>query len=114
MERINTIIREAIPLDNNTVRLIMKPNWLAKGFTTFPNSVFESKLTYKGRLTLLALLSFAFGKKDSCFPSAVSLGKRVGLSERGIRRGLTELEKDSFLIRQSRKGKTNLFILKIK
>lgn len=114
MEKIDLIIGGVSKVDNNTVRLIMKPNWLAKGFTTFPNSIFESKLSSNGRLTYLALLSFAFGKKDSCFPSATSLGKRARTSRDTIFRGIKELEQLGYLIRKSRKGKTNLFVLKIK
>jgi len=67
----------------------------------------DSDLQPSHKLTLLVVMIHE-GEKQFAFPSQETIGKRVGVSERHIRRIMRELESAGFLVTEARSGRTSL------
>lgn len=87
-----------------------------KGYTLIPNYILHtSRISGRAKLVYAALLSHAWGNKDSSFPGQERLAEQCGSSPRSIWSAIKELEKAGFItvIRRGL-GKTNLYVLHFK
>lgn len=58
----------------------------------------ESQLSIPSRYLYCVLLRYC-GKNDSCYPSQLTLGKKLGMTDRHIRELLAELENNGLITR---------------
>lgn len=93
-------------------RVIVQNEILRSGFAAFPYLVMEDKrLSVGARLTYAFLLKYAW-QEGSCFAGQATMAKEIGISDRHLRRFLTEL-KDHGYIKVERKDKrfNNTYII---
>ena len=85
------------------------------GFTQVPNAILRSaKLTPTAKLTYAMLLSYAW-QNDFCFPGQERLAEDIGISVRGVRTYLKELEaKKLLVIKHQGQGRPNKYFLDLK
>lgn len=97
-------------LEPNT--LVIEDEVLRKGFTSAPNYILEdTKLSIAARFTYITLLSFAW-QQGSCFPGQTKLASKLGVTDRAVRKYLTELIEAGYLkVARRGLGKTNVYHL---
>ena len=70
---------------------------MAKGFSTFYNEVMYNKnLTTTDKAVFMALSTFCYNGKNTCFPSYKTIGEMLGLSTRTIGRSIKKFNKIIF------------------
>jgi predicted transcriptional regulator len=72
--------------------------------------VWDIELRHTAKLVLLALADWA-NDEGACWPSIATLERRCGLSDRGVRNVLEELEAEGRLRRVQRAGRSTMFHL---
>ncbi len=83
-----------------------------EGFTQIPNSILRNPdLSMGAKMTYSILLSYAW-YNSSCFPGQKKASEHLGISERYLRKFLTELkDKNLLTIKRRGLGKTNYYYL---
>lgn len=87
-----------------------------KGYTLIPSYVLHTnKLSAYSKLVYTVLLSYAWGDKNTAFPSQQTLADACGISERSVRGAIKELQVEKF-VTIIRRGvmKTNVYVLHFK
>lgn len=94
-------------------QIIIENETLRAGFAALPYLVMEDlRLSIGARMTYAYLLKFAW-QEGSTFVSQATLAESMGLKERQLRRYLTELRANDYLIVERRdKRFNNTYILK--
>jgi Helix-turn-helix domain len=93
-------------------RVVIQNEILRSGFASFPYLVMEDKrLTIGARFTYAFLLKYAW-QAGSCFAGQEKMAHEMGVSERHLRRFLTELQEVGY-IKVERKDKryNNTYVL---
>jgi biotin operon repressor len=72
--------------------LIIKDTSLKRGFTSIPNIVLTSSLSFGAKTIYSLLLMFAWQEKET-FPGQARLAQDAGCTERTVRTYLNELKK---------------------
>ena len=88
--------------------LIIKDSSFKKGFTSVPNVILTSSLSFGAKTIYSLLLMFAWQEKET-FPGQARLAQAAGCTERTVRTYLNELKKEG-LITWKQRGltKTNV------
>ncbi len=91
--------------------LIIKDTSLKRGFTSIPNIVLTSSLSFGAKTIYSLLLMFAWQEKET-FPGQARLAQDAGCTERTVRTYLNELKKAG-LITWKQRGltKTNIYYI---
>jgi hypothetical protein len=106
MERIGNLVKQRVD------RIIVENEMLKAGFAALPYRVMRDKrLSVGARMTYAFLLMYAW-QDESCFAGQVRMAQDMGVSERHLRRYLTELRAAEY-IKVERKDKryNNTYIL---
>ena len=106
MEQIGDLVKRRVE------RIIVENEMLRAGFAAFPYLVMRDRQVSVGaRLTYAFLLMYAW-QEGSCFTSQKKMGADMGVSDRHLRRHLSELREAEY-IRIERKDKrfNNTYIL---
>jgi len=95
----------------NEKTLILKDPTLKSGFTSVPNIVLTSDLSFGAKVIYALLLMFAWQDKET-FPGQARLAQAAGCTERTVRTYLNEL-KEAGLITWKRRGltQTNVYYI---
>ena len=82
------------------------------GFTQVADIILiNEKLSLGAKLTYSMLLRYAW-QNDFCYPGQDTLGKAIGITDRQVRRHLTELIKIGYVsVHRRGLGKTNVYTL---
>src|SRR5262245_61663508 len=88
------------------------PQGLDGIYTTVPARAYKSGLRPTELAVFVALCSYAFGDKDTCFPGEKAIASQVGRSTRTVRRAIRGLE-DRGLIQSKRRRvrETNIYTI---
>lgn len=91
--------------------LIIKDSSFKKGFTSVPNVILTSSLSFGAKTIYSLLLMFAWQEKET-FPGQARLAQAAGCTERTVRTYLNELKKEG-LITWKQRGltKTNVYYI---
>lgn len=93
MERLSTDL-----LQSRVDRVLIQSDMLRSGFAAFPYLVMRDKtLSLGARMTYAFLLMYAW-QEGSCFAGQKKLAEELGVSERHLRRFLTELKEANYII----------------
>ena len=97
-------------IDKHTIVVLNEA--LKRGFTQIPNYVLRDIVLSAGaRLTFAMLLSYAW-QEDSCFPGQERLAVDLGVSDRAVRKYLTELKERGYIDwKQQGLNKTNIYYI---
>lgn len=106
MENLGGLLRERYE------RIIVENELLRAGFAAVPYLVLrDTRLSAGARLSYAVLLMYAW-QEGSCFPGQARMAKDLGVSERHLRRFLTELRAAGYVSWQKLlAGGTNTYIL---
>lgn len=74
------------------------------------NAVWKASLPPMAKLVLVALADFA-NESGECFPSVGMMVERCGMSDRGIQKQISELERSGYLRREFRNGRSTLYTI---
>jgi uncharacterized phage protein (TIGR02220 family) len=90
-------------------------NGLPERWTTIDNKIIDDETSFEGseKWTFVVLLRHAFKLGSTAFPSQKTLAKKVGVSDRQIRRHLQTLEQKGFLIKTGLKESTQTVIWRL-
>jgi hypothetical protein len=97
--------------ENSEKTLIIKDSTLKNGFTSVPNIVLTSNISFGAKVIYALLLMFAWQNKET-FPGQSRLAQAAGCTERTVRTYLSELKKIG-LITWKQRGltKTNIYYI---
>ena len=73
---------------------------------SFYSAIYQEDLSARSKLVYMYLKDRA-NKEGQCWPAIQTIGKDLGLSRSTVKRALKELERGSFLAKQSRKRENN-------
>lgn len=98
MEQISDLVKQRFD------RIVVESEILRSGFAAFPYLVMRDKqLSLGARMTYAFLLMYAW-QEGSCYPGQSRMARDMGMSERHLRRYLTEL-KAALYIKVERRDK---------
>ena len=79
-------------------------------YTKIPTETLYAKdIDRTDKLVYMALHTFCYGKKNTCFPSTEVVGKMLGLTRRSISTSITNLVKQGYIERTIRHGQSNIY-----
>ena len=73
---------------------------------SFYSAIYQEDLPARSKLVYMYLKDRA-NKEGQCWPAIQTIGKDLGLSRSTVKRAIKELERGSFLAKQSRKRENN-------
>lgn len=83
-----------------------------QGFTTvYTKVIADPTLTTTDKAVFMALSTFCYNGKDTCFPSYKTLGAMLGLSTRTIGRSIKKLKEVGYVKVQRNLGYVNIYTL---
>ena len=99
-------------LKSRVDRVIIQSEMLRSGFAALPYLVMRDKaLTIGARMTYAFLLMYAW-QEGSCFAGQVKMAEDMGVSDRHLRRFLTELKEANYIeIERKDKRYNNTYII---
>ena len=79
-------------------------------YVNFPDFLTEANdITIQEKMTLIGLLKHKHGKKMTCYPSLLTLGKYLGRSIRSVSRYLKSLKEKGYIEIYNRGHKSNMY-----